>query len=57
MSLEYEPSSRCHPNCASEALEPEHFVPSVAFCLANNKTARPRYTDDFCRGLPPVEEK
>ena len=45
----------CHPNCNGEALEPEHFVPSVAFCLAH--TARPRYTDDVCRGLLPATEK
>ena len=47
--------AKCHPNCSSEALEPEHFVPSVAFCLAHYY--RPRYTDDFCRGLAPAKEK
>jgi hypothetical protein len=40
----------CHPNCSSEALEPQHFVPSVAFCLGNYK--RPKYTNAICRDLP-----
>jgi hypothetical protein len=40
----------CHPNCSSEALESQHFVPSVAFCLGNYK--KPKYTNAICRDLP-----